>query len=171
MLKFNLEALVDAFGIDEDEVIKYFNDGRKASFIIENRLVRDYTGGKRSDSENAGWDIEDRHGNKWEVRSLTNSGVYFCPSSMIGSGRKFEETGFLSKVNNIKGYILADITQFPDVPVYIVGSEMVKSWYNNGNLGKDTKTGYKKMLDNLSDVSPSPMPHPPVAFRDITNGE
>lgn len=171
MLKFNLQALTDAFGMEEQDVISYFNDGRKASFIIENRLVRDYTGGKRSDSEGSGWDIEDRNGNKWEVRSLTNSGVYFCPSSMVGSGRKFDEDGFLAKLDNVSGYLITDITQFPNVPVYRVSSEQVKGWYAENKLGAGTKVSYKNAIDKLNKIGAERLPHPPVGFRDIANAE
>lgn len=171
MLKFNIDLLVEALGIDRDEVVKYFSDGRKASFILENRIVKDYTGGSRSDSEGSGWDINDRNGNKWEVRSLTNSGIYFCPSSMVGSGRKFNEQGFLDKVAGIAGYIVTDITQFPNVPVYRVSSDQVLSWYQSGELGTTTKISYKNALDKLEKIGVENMPSPPIRFRDISNGE
>jgi len=171
MIKFNIQALEEALGISKDAVIEYFNDGRKASFILENRLVRDYTGGKRADSEGAGWDIEDRFGKKWEVRSLTNSGIYFCPSSMVGSKRSFDEEGFFNKVNSIEGYIVTDITQFPNVPVYKVSNSQVLKWYGTGKLGTNTKISYKNALEKLEAIGAERIPHPPIGFRDITNGE
>ena len=171
MIQFNKVALSNALGISEDAVAEYFSDGRKVSFIIENRIVKDYTGGSRSESEGSGWDIKDRHGLKWEVRSLTKSGVYFCPSSMVGSGRKFEEDGFLDKLNNIAGYIITDITKFPNVPLYRVSSMQVLEWYRNGELGSGTKISYKNAIEKLEDTFAETMPHPPLNFRDISNGE
>lgn len=171
MLRFDLDVLSDALGLDKQDVIEYFMDGRKSSFIFENRIVKDYTGGSRSDSEGSGWDIQDRNGYRWEVRSLTNSGIYFCPSSMVGSGRKFEEEGFLNKLNSIAGYIITDITKFPNVPVYRVASSQVLDWYRKGELGAGTKISYKNAIDKLEDGFAEALPHPPISFRDIANGE
>lgn len=50
---------------------------------------------------------------KWEVRSISRNGIYFCPSYMVGSGRKFNEAGFLVKIAEISGYIVSDIERFP----------------------------------------------------------
>lgn len=171
MLKFNLELISESLGLPEDAIMDFFNDGRKASFVIEHRLVKEYTGGERSDSENSGWDIKDRNGNKWEVRSLTKFGVYFCPSYMVGSGRKFDEEGFLEKLDGVVGYLITDITQFPDVPVYRIPTSQVLEWYESGELGINTKLSYKKAAQMFSAVGTESLPEPPISFRDIANAE
>jgi hypothetical protein len=156
VIKFDIDKLTDALGIDEEATKQYFMDGRKVSFIIENRIVKEITGGKRADSEGAGWDIEDADGNKWEVRSVSKFGTYFCPSSMVGSGRKFEEQGFLDKLSNIKGYILTDISQFPNVPVYKVSTDTVLRWYNDNDISNTARVSAKKLhklLENINEES------------------
>ncbi len=35
---------------------------------------------------------------------------------MVGSGRSFDEDGFLDKLSEIDGYIIADIESFPKIP-------------------------------------------------------
>lgn len=153
-LKFLLEwdprDLARAFKISEEDVRLYFTDGRRVSFIIERRLVLDNPGWKLAPSEGAGYDLLSPDGGKWEVRSISRRGVYFCPSYMVGSGRKFEVNGFLNKLNEIEGYILSDIECFPKVPVFKVSKNYVKQWYDDSKLGTTTKISRSKFIDELS---------------------
>lgn len=57
---------------------------------------------------------------------------------MVGSGRRFEEAGFLAKLDSIEGYICSDITLFPDIPVFIVPREILRTLYGEGRLGPNT---------------------------------
>jgi hypothetical protein len=84
-------------------VKEYLTDGRRVSFLPERRLSREVFEGTLAPSEGAGYDLLDREGLKWEVRSVSKGGVYFCPSYMVGSGRSFEEKGFLDKLSEIEG--------------------------------------------------------------------
>ena len=43
----------------------------------------------------AGYDLIDAKGGKWEVRSISKGGIYFSPSYMVGSGRSFNKKDFL----------------------------------------------------------------------------
>jgi len=90
------------------------------------------------------YDIIDSEGDKWEVRSLTKDGVYFCPSYMVGSGRDFDEVGFLTKLNNIKGYVIADITKFPNIPFWIIPKSKVMSWWKRSYSALQQKLVGKK---------------------------
>ena len=74
------------------------------------------------------------------------AGVYFCPSYMVGSGRVFEEGGFLEKLREIDGYIVSDITVFPRIPVCKVWSDAVRSWYGDNSLGAGTKVFRRRAL-------------------------
>lgn len=150
ILNWKPELLASAFGISEEDVRLYFTDGRRVSFIIERRLVLENKGWKLAPSEGAGYDLLAPDGGKWEVRSVSRGGVYFCPSYMVGSGRKFEEKGFLAKLDEIEGYILSDIESFPTVPVFKVAKSLVKTWYDEGKLGSSTKITRSKFLDELA---------------------
>lgn len=138
-LEWSISDLAEAMKITEADVQLYFTDGRKVSFIIERRLAYEIVHGKLAPSEGAGYDLIDKQGNKWEVRSITKDGVYFCPSYMVGSGRSFEEKGFLDKLAEIKGYLCADVAMFPKIPFWIIPKEVVRKWWNDKLLGTTTK--------------------------------
>lgn len=145
-LKWNISELAKAMKITEDEVREYFTDGRRVSFVLERRLAREVMHGKIAKSEGAGYDLTDNKGKKWEVRSITKRGVFFSPSNMVGKGRKFEKDGFLKKLNSIDGYILADVVNFPNVPFWKIKSNLVRKWWENGEIRKDTHSERESML-------------------------
>lgn len=98
-IRFDRAALASAFGVSEQDIQEYLTDGRRASFIIERRLKWDNPDWKLAPSEGAGFDLIDPGGYLWEVRSITKQGVYFNPSNQVGSGRAFNEAGFLNKLD------------------------------------------------------------------------
>jgi len=69
---------------------------------------------------------------------------------MVGSGRKFEKNGFLSKLKEIRGYIVADIESFPQIPFWIIPSQQILIWWNDGKLGTTTKITRKKALELIN---------------------
>ncbi len=144
ILRWDLNQLTKAMQITESEVKEYFTDGRRVSFVLERRISREIVGGKLSASEGAAYDLLDSDGGKWEVRSLTRGGIYFCPSYMVGSGRKFDEPGFLKKLEEIEGYIVSDVELFPEVPVWVIAKEDVLEWWTSGHLGTGTKISRAK---------------------------
>lgn len=152
LLKWNIKELSKAMKITENDVKKYFTDGRKVSFILERRLAYEIFHGILAPNEGYGYDFMDEKGKKWEVRSITKDGVYFCPSSMIGTRRKFEEKGFLEKLKEIEGYVLADVLSFPDVPFWIIKKTTVKQWWKKGKLGKSSKISHKNALKLISSL-------------------
>jgi hypothetical protein len=144
ILRWDLDSLTSAMHLNASEVREYFTDGRRVSFILERRISREIVGGSLSHSEGAAYDLLDAQGGKWEVRSLTRGGIYFCPSYMVGSGRTFNEPGFLAKLQEVEGYIVSDVEMFPDVPVWVVSSEDVLSWWQRGLLGVNSKISRAK---------------------------
>ena len=141
--RFDLEKISSASGISEEDTRLYFTDGRRISFLIERRAVEVMPGSRLAPSEGSGFDLIDSAGGHWEVRSLTKGGIYFCPSYMVGSGRKFEEFGFLNKLDDIEGYIVTDISKFPTMPYWVITEQTVKHWWLDGNLGTKTKISYR----------------------------
>ncbi len=128
---------------------KTLTGGRRASFIIERRLMWAHPGWELAPSEGAGYDLRAPDGGLWEVRSITRGGVYFNPSAQVGKGRAFEETGFLAKLAAVRGLILSDITLFPEVPVYVVPVENVMRWYKAGRIGRNAKVSRGVFLSRL----------------------
>ena len=153
MFEWDLQALSASMGIPEADVELYFRDGRRVSFLLERRIRDSFTGWQLAASEGAGYDLLDEVGGKWEVRSISKN-IYFCPSYMVGSGRKFAEDGFFAKLDAIGGYICSDITTFPRVPVYIVPADLIRALYVDGSLGQSTlisrKNFYSRVVPELN---------------------
>jgi len=159
VLSWNIDELSRAMQIAPADVKLYFRDGRKVSFILERRLACEVINGRLAPSEGAGYDLLDSDGGKWEVRSISKSGIYFCPSYMVGSGRKFDERGFIAKIDEIKGYIVSDIQSFPNIPYWTLPAEQVATWWENGLLGTTTKIPrYRaiKLVTSLYDSHTAP---------------
>ena len=152
ILEWDLPALQSSLHLSEDEVRAYFTDGRRVSFILERRLMREVLGGRLADSEGDGYDVLDRKGRKWEVRSVTRGGIYFCPSYMVGSGRKFDCDGFLRKLDDIYGYAISDVTGFPQVPYWLVTAAEVRNWWDSNRLGPSTQISRDKALVLLKNM-------------------
>jgi len=152
-LTWDVDALAEQLHLTVDETLEYFKDGRRGSFVVERRIAREIIGGRISETEGSSFDVYDSEGNKWEVRSLTKGGVYFCPSNMVGKGRKFEEAGFQAKLDEIKGYYVARITTFPEVEVFKIDVEQVRKWHKKKELGKNTKISKAKMEKLLKTIA------------------
>lgn len=146
VLTWDIEEIARALKISKQDVQEYFTDGRRVSFLLERRIAREVIKGTLAPSEGAGFDLLDSRGKKWEVRSISKDGIYFCPSYMVGSGRHFGEKGFLEKLSEIEGYIVSDIESFPKIPFWIVIAKQVKSWWESGELGKNSKISREKAL-------------------------
>lgn len=144
VLAWDVAALQKTLGVSAPEVREYFTDGRRISFLLERRLAREVLQGRLAPSEGDPYDVIDAHGGRWEVRSLTDRGVYFCPSHMVGSSRHFDVAGFMAKLDGIDGYLVSDIEQFPVVPFWVVRTATVRSWWRDGKLGATSKVSYDK---------------------------
>lgn len=144
VLAWDVPALQKTLGVTAAEVREYFTDGRRISFLLERRLVREVLQGGLAPSEGDPYDVIDAHGGRWEVRSLTDRGIYFCPSHMVGSSRSFDERGFMAKLDGIDGYLVSDIEQFPAVPFWVVRTDTVRRWWRDKKLGATSKVSYEE---------------------------
>jgi hypothetical protein len=150
--------LATALKISEADVRAYFTDGRRVSFVLERRIAAEVVHGRLASSEGAGYDLIDPAGRYWEVRSITKGGIYFCPSYMVGSGRSFDEAGFLAKLQTIEGYIVSDVESFPEVPFWIIPKSTVQQWWQTRQLGSGSKVsrdGVFRLLRALPQNQPT----------------
>lgn len=152
---WDLDELAAALRIPRGDVELYFRDGRRLSFILERRFRVAHDGWGLAPSEGAGYDLVDDTGMFWEVRSVSKN-IYFCPSYMVGSGRRYDEAGFLAKLGSIGGYICSDITLFPDVPVFIVPSALIRKLHDERLLGATTRVSrsrfYSLIVASLKNI-------------------
>jgi hypothetical protein len=154
LLTWDEQDIAKALKIKPSDVRLYFTDGRRISFLIERRIAYEVLFGALAPSEGAGFDLFDSKGKKWEVRSITKGGIYFCPSYMVGSGRHFEEAGFLEKLKEIEGYVVSDIESFPNVPFWIISAQQVRAWYDAGQLGINSSVSRERALQLIRTLNP-----------------
>lgn len=69
---------------------------------------------------------------------------------MVGSGREFNEVQFNQKLNEIDGFILSDVTLFPNVPIYKIPVQNVIRWYDNNQLNSKAEVTRNKFLLRLA---------------------
>ena len=153
LLTWDILQIAESLKIPQGDVRDYFTDGRRVSFLLERRIAYEILNGSLASSEGAGYDVLDSDGRKWEVRSVSRSGIYFCPSYMVGPGRHFEEDGFLQKLDEIAGYIVSDIESFPSVPYWQIPADTVRAWWFQGQLGTASKISRTKALALLRSLS------------------
>ena len=153
LLKWDILQIAEALKIPQDDVRDYFTDGRRVSFLFERRIAYEVLNGSLASSEGAGYDVLDSTGRKWEVRSVSRNGIYFCPSYMVGSGRRFEKDGFLQKLDEIAGDIVSDIQCFPSVPYWQIPADTVRTWWLQGQLGAASRISRAKALALLRSIS------------------
>jgi len=146
LFEWDINEISAALKITTMDVQAYFTDGRRVSFLLERRIAYEVLDGTLAISEGAGYDVLDSQGRKWEVRSVSKGGIYFCPSYMVGSGRHFGERGFLEKLREIAGYVVSDIERFPSVPYWTIPADTVLTWWRQGNLGPASKISRDRAL-------------------------
>jgi len=161
VLSWDITALQQSLGVSAPELREYFTDGRRISFLLERRLAREVLQGRLAPSEGDPYDVIDAHGGRWEVRSLTDRGIYFCPSHMVGSSRTFDERGFMTKLDGIEGYLVSDIEQFPAVPYWVVRTATVRRWWADRKLGATSKISYAEARRLLAAMPMQPFPAKP----------
>lgn len=151
-LEWNLDELQRAMHLSAHDVVAYFTDGRRVSFMLERRLTREVLGGNLATSEGDDHDLVDSQGRRWEVRSVSAGGIYFCPSYMVGSGRRFDCNGFFAKLCAFHGYVVSDITRFPRIPYWFVDAKTVRQWWNDGQLRTTTKIPRARAIQLLESL-------------------
>jgi hypothetical protein len=167
--KFTLENV--AFDcLPLEEVIETFKDGRVFSHFIERWLAQKFPithvkGCEDHDFiDNADPEI------KYDAKTLTARGCNYCPSSMIGTGRKFDREPFEQKANKLI-YIIVSNIRFPEIRVkFVSGTELLvqypKSKIPYADYGKffedETFIPEKKpsKVKKVVSIDNAPMPTP-----------
>ena len=121
-----------SFGdLSNEQINNIFQDGRSASRFLEYQLEKWFPDLTFVDKH--GYDHIDSDGNKYDAKCFTKRGSKFCPSNMIGGGRKVNESVFLEHAKTIT-YIFCDIIDFPKVKITFKSGEDMAKKYKNGNI-------------------------------------
>ncbi len=138
--KFDLSGTFSFGALPVPLLIEVIKDGRVASHLLEPQLVtwfpelKHVKGCKDHDHINRG-----DENIKYDAKNFTPaSGCKFMPSSMVGTGREFDEEKFLVKTKNMN-YIICDIIDFPKVSVIFKKGSELASQYPNGTISKSKR--------------------------------
>ena len=105
-----------------------FKDGRPFSHFIEAWISQNYPlthvkGCKK-------YDFTDRNNSEilYDEKTFTSGGCRFCPSNMIGQGRKFDNDLFIEKSKKLIFCIVSNI-DFPNIKVrFVRGEDLIKEY-------------------------------------------
>jgi len=119
--------------LSESVVLNILKDGRPFSHFIEHWLEKEYplkhiTGCKD-------YDFVDLNNSeiKYDEKTFTKGGCKFCPSSMLGTGRRFDQAKFEEKAQNMI-YIIVSNINIPEIKIkFVEGSELIKL-YPKGSI-------------------------------------
>ena len=128
--KFDLTGTVQFGDVPTEPLYDLFKDGRICSALLSGHLERRFNDLTYVDEK--GYDYIHIHLNKIEKKQITNNGLKFAPSSMIGVGRKVDYSQVVKHIyDNDLTYLIADIISFPEVTVmFIKGSELLDKCSN-----------------------------------------
>tara|TARA_Y100001938_G_C7882797_1_gene325858 strand:- start:200 stop:637 length:438 start_codon:yes stop_codon:yes gene_type:complete len=123
--------LNSSFGsLSQEKVNKLFCDGRRASGFLELQLEEWFP--DLSFVDQKGYDHIDNNGVKYDAKCFTKGGAKFCPSVMLGAGRKIDEDMLWEHAMDMI-YIFCDVVDFPKVSVMFKrGSDLTH--YRKGSI-------------------------------------
>lgn len=135
--------------LQEDRLIALFKDGRVFSHFIE--VWADQQFSALSWVKDArGYDfVEEATGQKVDEKTFTKAGCRFCPSSMIGCGRHFDQKVFDAHAAELV-YMLVDNTDFPNISVRFERGSSLATAYPKGTIPhreRDKLFGARKKID------------------------
>ena len=138
---FDLTNHMSFGNLTEEEIVEVLSDGRPMSHLVEVQLTKWFPelthirGCKDHDH------VMQHNGQtvKLDAKNFTRSGgCKFMPSSMIGTGRKFNEALFKDSVKD-KDYIICDITRLPKVYVKFKKGTELAADFPKGKITKSQR--------------------------------
>jgi hypothetical protein len=123
-----------SFGnLPKDVVNEMFKDGRVFAPFAERILEQDFglkyiPGCKAYDNEDAA-----DSNIKYDQKTFTKGGCKFMPSSMIGTGRKFDQGIFNEKVKNMNYAIVSNVN-FPHIRIRFMSGTELAAKYPKGEI-------------------------------------
>ncbi len=123
-----------SFGdLPRETCIELFKDGRVFSHFIEVWLEKHYplTHVKGCKA----YDFKDNNDETilYDEKTFTRNGCQFCPSSMLGAGRKFNQEEFIEKTSKLIFCFVSNVN-FPEIKIkFIRGIDLLKI-YPKGSI-------------------------------------
>ena len=121
-----------SFGnLSKQVLIKFYKDGRHFAPVIELYLQEMFPIIHKEGC--ASYDFTDDSNNKYDEKTFTKGGCKFMPSSMIGTGRKFDKVKFDKSANKLI-YIIVSNINFPEIKIKFVRGKDLIIDYPNGKI-------------------------------------
>jgi len=120
-----------SFGsLSQEKVNNLFRDGRRASGFLEMQSEEWFPSLTFVDKK--GYDFIGVNNLRYDAKCFTKGGAKFCPSVMLGAGRRVDEHALWEHAMDM-GYIFCDIVDFPKVSVIFKwGSDLTR--YRKGSI-------------------------------------
>ena len=135
---FEHEIVNISFGnLSREACIAILKDGRPFSHFIEVWLAENYPlvhvkGCKKHDFTDSNYPTI-----LYDEKTFTSKGCSFCPSNMLGQGRKFDKEEFEEKSKKLIFCIVSNI-DFPKIKIkFVRGSDLIKLYPKGKILSKD----------------------------------
>lgn len=133
-LNWDVPAIAHALGLSKASAAECLQDGRSAVFFVGRKLATVVPGFKIVESAQTKHALTDSSGNVWAVKCLTPHGIDFSKSKMRGVGRQFNQAEFDRMMADLAGFFVADIVDFPKVPVWQISKTAVQSVLKTKNI-------------------------------------
>jgi hypothetical protein len=133
-LNWNVAAIAHAMGLSQAGISDCLKDGRSAVFFVSRKLEVLVPGYKIVPSAQTKHALTDGNHDVWAVKCVTPHGIDFSKSKMRGVGRQFDQAEFDKMMANLAGFFVADIVDFPRVPVWQVGKDTIQAVLKSKNI-------------------------------------
>jgi len=125
---YKFDIPVFSFGdLSREEMIEVLQDGRHNSPFLERQLTKWFPKLTHVPG-NKGHDHYDEDGVLYDAKNFTKNGLKYMPSSMLGTGRKFDAEKAHAHAEKLV-YIVCDIFVFPSVRVRFTHGTDLKDIY------------------------------------------
>jgi len=125
-LNWHLPHIGAAMGLSEAFVSDCLKDGRSAVFFVTRKLATTLPGFGLVPSAQVKHALTDARG-VWAVKCISTHGVDISKSKMRGVGRTFNQAEFEKMLAQLAGFFMADIVDFPRVPVWQINKEAIQT--------------------------------------------
>lgn len=124
------------FGFDilqDGECIEIFKDGRVFAHFIEKWISKTYPLNHVPGCKSHDFTDKNFPEILYDEKTFTKGGCSFCPSNMLGQGRKFDKVIFEEKTKKLIFCIVSNI-DFPNIKIRFVKGEELIHEYPNGKI-------------------------------------
>ena len=146
--KIDLNKVAEGFGISEESLKNFLNDGRVMGRLGEFIRV-EMRKSNRASSEGSPYDINDDENGREEIRAISKT-ISFASSKEVGSGRKVTEEGFKKKMESVDIFVGVDYRNLSEIEFHEITKETVYEMEQKGIMRKNKSVDAKKFFSFIS---------------------